>query len=65
MYNRLIAFIKKIIFCININSDSIPNHGTNTALICLMDRIIKSMDSGDIVLGIFLDFSKAFAFEVF
>ena len=54
-----------MIFCININSDSIPNHGTNTALICLMDRIIKSMDSGDIVLGIFLDFSKAFAFEVF
>ena len=25
-----------------------------------MDRIIKSIDSGDIVLGIFLDFSKAF-----
>ena len=25
-----------------------------------MDRIIKSIDSGDIVLGVFLDFSKAF-----
>ena len=25
-----------------------------------MDKIIKSIDSGDIVLGIFLDFSKAF-----
>ena len=60
MYNRLIAFINKHNILYKYQFGFRQNHGTNTALICLMDRIIKSIDSGDIVLGIFLDFSKAF-----
>ena len=60
MYNRLIAFINKHNILYKYQFGFRQNHGTNTALICLTDRIIKSIDSGDIVLGIFLDFSKAF-----
>ena len=31
-----------------------------TALIMLTDKIMNSLNNGDIVLGLFLDFSKAF-----
>ena len=34
--------------------------GTNTALAMLMDYIVSSLDNGNLVLGTFLDFSKAF-----
>ena len=30
------------------------------ALMVLMDKLMKSLDEGKIVVGIFLDFSKAF-----
>ena len=32
----------------------------NTALITLIDKIMNSLNNGNIVLGLFLDFSKAF-----
>ena len=35
-------------------------HSPNLALIILVDRISKALENGDFVLGIFLDFSKAF-----
>ena len=35
-------------------------HGTNMALIVLVDEILKAPDEGKIVLGVFLDLSKAF-----
>ena len=35
-------------------------HGTNIALTFLVDKILKSWENGEIVLGLFLDFSKAF-----
>ena len=35
-------------------------HGTNMALIVLGDEILKTLDEGKIVLGVFLDLSKAF-----
>ena len=36
------------------------NHGTNLALIEVIDSIYKSLDSGKIVCGVFLDSQKAF-----
>ena len=36
------------------------NHGTNIALTFLYNKILKSLDNGDYVLGLFLDFKKAF-----
>ena len=35
-------------------------HSPNLALICLVDRITAALENGDFVLGVFLDFSKAF-----
>ena len=35
-------------------------HSPNLALIILVDRISKALENGDFVLGLFLDFSKAF-----
>ena len=34
--------------------------GTNSALVMLIDKITSALDSGNFVLGVFLDFSKAF-----
>ena len=36
------------------------NHGTSLALIVLVDKIMSALEQGDTVLGVFLDFSKAF-----
>ena len=36
------------------------NHTTFDALIMFVDYIVTAMDNGDNVVGIFLDFSKAF-----
>ena len=33
---------------------------TNTAIIVLIDAILTAISNGDMVLGVFLDFSKAF-----
>ena len=35
-------------------------HSPNLALIVLVDRISNALENGDFVLGLFLDFSKAF-----
>ena len=36
------------------------NHSTQHAIITLIDKITKSVDSGDIVINLFVDFRKAF-----
>ena len=36
------------------------SHSTQQAIICLIEKITKSLDTGDIVIGIFLDLKKAF-----
>ena len=36
------------------------NYGTNLALTFLTDKIMKSLDNNEIVVGLFLDFTKAF-----
>ena len=35
-------------------------YSTNTTLITLIDKLINALDKGEFVLGVFLDFSKAF-----
>ena len=35
-------------------------HSTHHALITLVDKIPKSLDNGDIVIGVFLDLKKSF-----
>ena len=36
------------------------NHSTQHAIITLIDKITKSVDSGDIVINLFVDLRKAF-----
>ena len=54
----LILWIK-IIQPINISLDSGKNHSTQHAIITLVDKITSSLDSGDIIIGVFLDLKKA------
>ena len=43
---------------VSLNSEK--NHSTQLALTILMDKLMKSVDNGDHVICVFLDFSKAF-----
>ena len=60
MYSRLLPFINKhnILYASQFGFRML--HSPNLALIFLVDRISKALENGDFVLGIFLDFSKAF-----
>ena len=60
MYNRLFDFVNKYHLLYKYQFGFRPKHSTNIALITLIDKIMNSIDNGDIVIGIFLDFSKAF-----
>ena len=58
MYNRVIDYLNKykILFSYQFGF----RHSTYMSLMILMDKLIKSLDNGDCVIGVFLDFSKAF-----
>ena len=60
MYNRLIEFVNKHDILYKYQFGFRGGMGTNTALIILMDKIVSALDNGDCILGVFLDFSKAF-----
>ena len=46
--------------CTHFSLDLEKNHSAAMALILLADRISKALENGDSVIGLFLDFSKAF-----
>ena len=60
MYNRLRNFLDeyKILFLYQFGFRK--SHSTYMALMTLMDNLINFLDKGEYVIGIFLDFSKAF-----
>jgi hypothetical protein len=59
-YNRLLEFINKYkILYIN-QFGFKKNHSTYMALIILLDKIVDALEKGEYVIGVFLDFSKAF-----
>ena len=60
MYRRLMSFINKHKLLYPNQFGFRENHGTNIALTFLYNKILKSLDNGDYVLGLFLDFKKAF-----
>ena len=60
MYNRLLSFLNKHKVLYEFQFGFREKHGTNIALTFLVDKILKSWENGEIVLGLFLDFSKAF-----
>ena len=60
MYNILNNFLYKNDVIYKYQFGFRKKHSTQHAIITLVDRITSSLDSGDLVIGVFLDLKKAF-----
>ena len=60
MYTRLLSYINKHKLLYSNHLGFRRVHSPDLALICLVDRISNALENGEYVLGLFLDFSKAF-----
>ena len=60
MYFRILSFFNKHNLFYKYQFGFHERHGTNIALIDLIDKIMSALNEGDYVLGVFLDLSKAF-----
>ena len=60
MYNRLLAFVNKNKILYSNQFGFRVGHSPDLALMCLVDKISDALEEGKFVLGLFLDFSKAF-----
>ena len=60
MYNRLIDFLETYKILVKFQFGLRKFHSTYMALMILMDKLITALENGEHVIGIFLDFSKAF-----
>ena len=60
MYNRLISFLERNKILFKNQFGFRKQHSTYMALVLLLDKIVKALENGEYVIGIFLDFSKAF-----
>ena len=60
MYNRLIKYINDNNLLHKNQFGFQKNKSTSMALMMLIDKISEALDKGEVVIGVFLDFSKAF-----
>ena len=60
MYNRLSDFITKLELLYEFQFGFRKKHSTYLAHLILLDKLTNSLDNGEKVIGIYLDFSKAF-----
>ena len=60
MYDRLNDFLNKFDIIFRYQFGFREGYSTYLALTVLMEKLAKSMENGDYVVGVFLDFSKAF-----
>ena len=60
MYNRLIDFLDIYKIIVENQFGFRKMHSSYMALMTMMDKLIQSRESNEYVIGIFLDFSKAF-----
>lgn len=60
MYNRLLNFINKHNVLYKYQFGFRKKYSTSMALIVLLDKISDALQNGEFVLGVFLDFKKAF-----
>ena len=60
MYNRVISFLDDNNILFKYQFGFRKSHSTYQALTILMDKLIKSIENGDHVVCVYLDFSKAF-----
>lgn len=59
-YDRLLSFLNKHNTLYKYQFGFRKQHSTNMALMILIDNIVSAIDKGEIVVGVFLDFRKAF-----
>ena len=60
MYERLISYILKIQILFEYQFGFQKGKSTHMALVTLVDKVTEALDNGNHVVGVFLDFSKAF-----
>ena len=60
MHSRLSSFLERNKILLNNQFGFRKHHSAYMALMILLDKIVKALESGDYVIGIYLDFSKAF-----
>ena len=60
MYNHLIKFINKNKILYKYQFGFRKSHSTNHAIISLVEKVNNALDSGNVLVGVFLDLKKAF-----
>ena len=60
MYNRLLKFLEDCNIIFENQFGFRKLHSSYMVLMVLTDKLIKSLENGEFVIGVFLDFSKAF-----
>ena len=60
MYNRLIRFLEDFTILFENQFGFRKLHSSYMVLMVLTDKLIKSLEKGEFVIGVYLDFSKAF-----
>ena len=60
MYTRLLDFLEKQKVLFQYQFGFRKKHSSYMAVMLLVDKIIKCLEDGEFVIGVFLDFSKAF-----
>ena len=60
MYKRLLSFINRNNLLYKYQFGFREKHSTNMALIVMIDKILEAINDGNLVIGLFIDFSKAF-----
>ena len=60
MYTRLISFLETYKLLYELQFGFRKDHSTCSALMILIDKITSELEKGNFVLGVFLDYSKAF-----
>ena len=60
MYDRLLSFVNIHKLLYNYQFGFREKHGTDIALIVLIDKIVAALNNDEIVLGVYLDLNKAF-----
>ena len=60
MYDRLYEYLLKFEVLYSYQFGFQKNKSTYMAIICLMDKLVKALEKGEVGIGIFIDFRKAF-----
>ena len=60
MFNRLIVFLNKNNVLYNKQFGFRAGYSTDSAILCIVDKIQKAIEECQFSCGVFLDFSKAF-----